>query len=740
MPDTTYSTTLNSTQQLASASPLPMATVNAGQEMEQTDTVPWYRAADDRDAWAISAPDESIVDATSRAFSQHHDHWLHHLPDPANWAQDVDYQFTDLDIPAIELAIIGDALSAYRVPEHWPVDSDANVAQPPPPARAHLGTEAATRSSAFRRSPWTYWDPATRDHAFTSSEVLDARAMTIRQDAGVPSQIPDQSFSNNKLDEKGRDKILEIFMNIRRYKLTVSSLPSLELFNNLIRAFFCQDYKAITSSIHVPTFACHSARPELLLGLAAAAAMTIPSHQVQKMGLVMHEVLRLATMELYEGDNSATRDTQANQAWLIALEIGAWSGIKRKTEIACGFVQPLCVMLRQSGAFNQTPPENSEQVPVHEDDESLRRRWNTWTANESLKRLTIRAFIHDSQVALAFLQPPSMSYAQMSVVLPASAKSWFASDAYKWKECTATIHSRPKRALLTEIFADLTVLEKHSTYTDLHLCCLATIHAIANQVWDLRQQLSLDASQVRGLESRCKGRQRDLYEQLKATRLYCERRAPHHEISFALEYVMMSLHVSVAEIHRFAGKEGEHEARRSTASIRQWNQESDARIAIWHAGQVLRMARRFPPSTLHDFYAVGTYHAALTLWAYSHADLFNSPVHEVCDPNMGSAIDSSSTMIRLDQAEDSDTRTFLLLGHGSPGLSYPSDSHRTTPSPVGSQLNTTELSFRPLTQPASVLNMASEILRSNLRVAKQDLPHLIQNIVGLMHDLVSLGG
>ena len=43
----------------------------------------------------------------------------------------------------------------------------------------------------------------------------------------------------------------------------------------------------------------------------------------------------------FENSNSRTRDLEALQAYMIDLDLGLWSGFKRKMEIAESFLQPL---------------------------------------------------------------------------------------------------------------------------------------------------------------------------------------------------------------------------------------------------------------------------------------------------------------------------------------------------------------------------------------------------------------
>ncbi|ENH74672.1 hypothetical protein FOC1_g10001346 [Fusarium oxysporum f. sp. cubense race 1] len=330
---------------------------------------------------------------------------------------------------------------------------------------------------------------------------------------------------------------------------------------------------------------------DYLLVIIAAGAVIVPERQIRVTGLFMHDILRTAMAQIYESDNSTTRDLQALQAYLRALEVRGWSGLKRKTEIACSFMQPGYTMLFQSGAFSSPPKQGLSGGP-DQGAQELDTVWKSRAMRESLKHLAIRAFIHDSQVSIAYFQTPTISYAELNMAVPYPPSLLFAEGSKECRQDFLRCYSGSRRLLLTEVLADVTVLETCSGEADLQLCCFAAIHALANQ---------------------CMSRQRDLYHDLMIIRLYCERHVAHHYISFLLEYIMMALHTPMAYIQRFARKEDESEVRRVAPIGSEWRQSSAARVAIWHAGQVLISAREFPPTTLQYLDAVATYHGALVL-------------------------------------------------------------------------------------------------------------------------------
>ncbi|KAK3388990.1 hypothetical protein B0T20DRAFT_511002 [Sordaria brevicollis] len=116
-----------------------------------------------------------------------------------------------------------------------------------------------------------------------------------------------------------------------------------------------------------------------------------------------------------------------------------------------------------------------------------------------------------------------------------------------------------------------------------------------------------------------------------------------------LEMFMLALHVDLNQLQSFAGKAGEEEARRASAHFLNqegnepsgigsggggWVRSTEARHAVWHAGQVFRAARALPPTGLMGFNAMAVYFASLTLWVYGLLGGPN-PVSPVFPPQFG---------------------------------------------------------------------------------------------------------
>jgi hypothetical protein len=159
--------------------------------------------------------------------------------------------------------------------------------------------------------------------------------------------------------------------------------------------------------------------------------------------------------------------------------------------------------------------------------------------------------------------------------------------------------------------------------------------------------------------------------------------------------------------------------------VSEWRQSSAAQVAIWHAGQVLRRAGEFPSTTLQNFYAVATYHAALALWTDSIlGNRSPTRAETVISDDSGSTDCCSIIPVMLDREENDDIRAFCTLGYGTPGLSH------------SVQLEVEE-TFCTLADAALIMRLSADTLRGNLLSTDHSPPLLVGSLISLMEDLGS---
>lgn len=474
---------------------------------------------------------------------------------------------------------------------------------------------------------------------------------------------------------------------------------------------FLNDYlltmeHSIDSWIHIPTFRPSETIPELLTLMIAAGAILGRSGHAQKFGYALQDKARLANGEMLERDNSNTRNLFALQACAVSLDIGTWSGNKRTMELAeCAALQ-LITMLRRSGRFRKS--RDRPEIPLPSDSAGvLAEKWRNWIHAESFKRLAYHVFLYSVQVSVAFQTPPLLSYAEITLDLPAPAVLWRARTAEEWRE-QYHFHQLANAQIPSFVssMSDAQTMGSVRHKIDLEL----TLYLVLMSHWclarDFTQLSSANKAQASTdlqwagsslASSRCQELRRlmdSFYVAIEDWRVFVPK-----EVHMVSQLLRMNLCVTFEELQLLAGKEGDEEARRVYPALKEWYRSAECRQAMWHAGQVLRAARRPPgrsphasnvmtPDTpwLRDFNAVALYHAGLAFWVYgllSRALYLEQQNNNSVPP----AIDYEGDLIHLDGNDEELTSVeqhqFIAMNKGRPVISV----HSTFPREALSLVN-----------------------------------------------------
>jgi hypothetical protein len=179
----------------------------------------------------------------------------------------------------------------------------------------------------------------------------------------------------------------------------------------------------------------------------------------------------------------------------------------------------------------------------------------------------------------------------------------------------------------------------------------------------------------------------------------------------------MYLYVSLDDLQLFAGKEGEEEARKLYPILQHWVASREARLALWHAGQVLRAAKTFPRNHLKDFYAIAVHHASLALWTYGVVTKAaqRNTAHEK------PSIASRPEYVLLDGVDSLETQRFVAALKGIPAIRGFSRS----PGP--------EEFSASMEDPKACMEVTQGILRANFE--DQSLPPIVENLCQMMKQL-----
>ncbi|TDZ29482.1 Nicotinate catabolism cluster-specific transcription factor [Colletotrichum spinosum] len=637
-----------------------------------------------------------------------------------NYFQDMDFSSWDLNFDAITVPQI----DVNQSPESTTT------------SRSKSTTRNASRGhAAFKRSPWL-WEPGPKDYALHHASHQDKERLLLDENNLANSPAFDKLVSTPgtklKMTSSARDSLLGLVVASTVQKggrIRSPSFPTLDLLNYLVQAHFIHDEHQSDSWIHLATFDATATMPELLAGILSSGATYISIPAVWQFGYSLHEVLRLALSELFEGSNKFTRDLGALQAFMLSLDIGIWSGFKRKMEIAESFLQPPMTMLRRAGNFS-APPDSSSLAPALSDPpDVLDSKWRKFAQRESYKRLILHLFFHDIQTSIGFCKNPLMSYTELNFSLPASRDLWRARTAEQWRSIyIAKTSSETERNIprVSEVMHCTEMMDDFEHLVDMDLCYMALLHGYWGQIAAYREAIKFYTD---GLSNRrnathrlwLKTQYQELYRDLTdfSTMILTSKR-PTAQLAVMSEVLMMVLHVSPDILQTFAGKAGEDEARRTFSSLEEsWVKTSEARHAIWHAGQTLHHARQLPPASLRDFNAIAVYFACLTLWAYG---LLSCSASRHGSDQEASSGRPTSGLILMDSEENRETRAFLQLDRGIPGLTLngnPADG------------------IESLSNPSVVLSICRDIFRNNFPVVSEPLPPLVESLRNLLQDLGS---
>lgn len=652
---------------------------------------------------------------------------LSFYPDMSNFNQDVDFGLWDFDINSLALPIATTPVA---------VSGLDGVAETP---KKNSSSRNVNRGyAAFKKSPWL-WTPTEQNNTGAEHEFPDLDEASIGTTPGMTPAM--QNGNNIQIDSALRDRMFALVLMIvgktkRGHRELPPPFPSTDILSYLAQVFFVREQYQVDSWIHYSTFDPQKAKPDLLLGIIAAGSTLIAVPSIWKLGLCLQEIVRDSCPHAWEASNDTTRELQILQAYTLNLDIGIWSGYKRKMEIAESFAQPITTMLRRAGAFSAAR-DSSKIVPSAADsDEVVEAKWKKFVRRESFKRLAIHLFLHDTQSSVGLQKNPLMSFTELTFSLPASRELWSASSAQEWKN-TYLSRAAPTTQIprMTDILHDPSLLESTNMHIDISLSSLALLHGFWGQIHAYSEGLKFYPPAAANTNSTHRlwlsTQHRELYRDLKelTLRLTSSTSQPT-QLLLTAELFAMMLHVIPDELQRFAGKSGEEEARRASLALQLWSQSSDSRHAVWHAGQVFRAARMLPPAELRGFYAIAVYFASLTLWVYGLMSNSSSPT-----PTNGRTIPSSTSNtntptpgsksrenVILNDPESRSTRAFLSLSQGQPGLTN------------------SQGEFGGLGVSGFVLNTAREIYRGNFPVMDEPLPTLVQNLGSLMTELGNVSG
>ncbi|KAF1971865.1 hypothetical protein BU23DRAFT_600083 [Bimuria novae-zelandiae CBS 107.79] len=612
---------------------------------------------------------------------------------------DVDHIFNwDLDFSGFDFGFLDQGIMQEYIQPKVPT----NNVQSNGPCASHRPCEAAAidRAKAFDRSLWRYL-PRSKTNPVTAGES-DLAFPEGGGEGQSPSHIPTRKITSEQLSYTTRDKLLALVIgssSAENSKRIAAGFPSLEVLDGMIQLFFASTSVDATSWLHLPTFLPNQIHPLLLACIIAAGSFSAPDDILRKLGLALHEVARVSMAKSIDEDNSSIRDIQYLWMQFLQCELGMWSGMSRKMEIAESFLQPPITMIRRAGWFGRSiwkkiHPLAEDEGPI------LQQKWKEWVLQESWLRLVYRFFELDRQSSIALLKPPLISYAEMRMPLPHLDALWQAPSATAWKTTyLSTAVATAKRPTLFDCMEDPEQLKYHTGSSEAYL------YMVWGMIWEYRQLQAVTRRRRFADDLLLSSRQQELIRLCEDFKKSC--RSDQSRELLLVEALLMHLNSPLDDMQTFAGIAGPDEAKYAYPSLRDWAMTAGARQAIWHASQVLNISTRLPPGALQNFSAMTSYQAALVLWVYGL-------LKRTADENNNSEPNIDAQTIVLEETAEKDIKRFVKLSRGEPAIR-----------------DNTNQAVIPLRNAAEVIGSASQLLR-NSHEATGLCPPLVEGLIQLM--------
>ncbi|KAF5661538.1 putative transcription factor Pig1p [Fusarium heterosporum] len=604
--------------------------------------------------------------------------------------------------------------------DHWNADGMVNTIPPQQePPKVDNSTDIAAMQqnlvTAWDVSPWR-WDPVAEDNAFGEQGNLpvsqrDAASIQAQASKGGLRRAVDQ-----KLDFTARDGVLALVLSTYQPDTMPSrisgSFPSADLLDTMVHIFLNSFSNQVSNFIHFPTFKLNKQEPEFIANTAAAGAVLTPIPTLRKFGYALQEAIRIVIPRRFEENNESILNLGMIQAIVIGQDIGLWSGNRRKMEIAECHVNIPTTMMRYRGKFQRSSYSMISVTPSDEGT-SLEQKWRTWVDMEKWKRFVFHLFLRDSQQSMTTLTNPVMSYAELTLPLPASKELWYAKTANDWKHAYLRREAgEVKRApSVCDLFRDLNLLAESRHRIDTQFSAAIYLQAFWQLILEYRnlcssfRTRSYSQDGYGNSDSLLNARRHQLLQDLQAfkttTMNWPEVTAQERLL---LNQLMMGLHISLDDLQLFAGKEGDEQAHRAFPVLQQWVESVDSRAAIWHAGQILRFAKLFPPAQLKNFYAVGVHHAALTLWTYG----------VITRAGKREDVSTQHEKIYIDGPESLCVQGYINLGRGVPAVRGPSSRNGASEALIEN--------------PKGSMEAAHEVLQANFSGGNIMAPSIVENL------------
>ena len=188
---------------------------------------------------------------------------------------------------------------------------------------------------AFQRSPWL-WTPKRSESGSLQEppRLTDAEAEAL---SSSPFAVELERYPpcvSKRCGTGARDALLLLVQLHNDSAVNVASFPSLMSLDLLLQRFLYEQMTGACSFVHVPSLDPDVCRAELLAAMIASTASSSANPVISNMGLALQEKVRMALGKALYQDDRLVRKVETLQTAILWIEIGLWSGNRRKMEVA----------------------------------------------------------------------------------------------------------------------------------------------------------------------------------------------------------------------------------------------------------------------------------------------------------------------------------------------------------------------------------------------------------------------
>jgi hypothetical protein len=141
------------------------------------------------------------------------------------------------------------------------------------------------------------WFPTQNQHAFSEHESTTIDGQNLDLAASPHQPYESDVVIPGRLSSTSRDRIFKLVTNTAQAHISIPSFPDAECLDKLIKVGIAKRIEN-DAWIHPYTFDSNNALPELLTALVAAGCICFGIPVVNRTGLVLQEIARVALNKL----------------------------------------------------------------------------------------------------------------------------------------------------------------------------------------------------------------------------------------------------------------------------------------------------------------------------------------------------------------------------------------------------------------------------------------------------------